>query len=109
MATDTAVQDSTKRALEALDMRFAVEILLQQKSLDEKDRIQPPSTSHSSIDSSAHVSGASDRSSLSYVEESGSTYLLFSQTVHENLLATNEESISPMCSRCRPAWCHHLR
>ncbi|XP_054815693.1 ribonuclease MRP protein subunit POP4 isoform X2 [Prosopis cineraria] len=102
MAAESATQDSRKRTLEALERRFAVakaELLTQQKR--DKKNIKEYGKQHdtasiTSTDSSSLLCGPSSTppvstSSKKDSEEGAPTYAQLSQTVHENLLATNEE------------------
>ncbi|XP_054816899.1 ribonuclease MRP protein subunit POP4-like [Prosopis cineraria] len=113
MAAESATQDSRKRTLEALERRLAVakaELLTQQKR--DKKSIKEYGKQHTasitSTDSSSLLCGPpgtpplvtsskkgnftfSGQATLQDSEEGGTTYAQLSQTVHENLLATNEE------------------
>ncbi|XP_075639205.1 ribonuclease MRP protein subunit POP4-like isoform X2 [Castanea sativa] len=94
MATETAIQDPRKHALEALKRRFAfVEAdLLQQKnkkSIKEGDGKEPHRTTSLADKTDAAVTPSFDAQHKKDPEENAPAYLQLSQAVHENLLATN--------------------
>ncbi|KAK4284998.1 hypothetical protein QN277_001752 [Acacia crassicarpa] len=101
MAAESSAQDSRKRTLEALKRRIAAEeaeVLTQQKKskTSVKGDGKLHTASYTSTDSPLLSRGPSDTPPLSTSskrgsEEDGPTYEKFSQTVHENLLATKEE------------------
>ncbi|KAF5475909.1 hypothetical protein F2P56_007666 [Juglans regia] len=111
MATDSVLQDQRKRTLEALERRFAVEHLLQQKksrkSVNEGDKKEPNRT-NSFIASSADkidatvtpsLDASSKKGSFTFSvqsaskdpEENAPAYSQLSQPVHENLLGTSSK------------------
>ncbi|KAK4581769.1 hypothetical protein RGQ29_025077 [Quercus rubra] len=92
MATETAIQDPRKHALEALKRRFAfVEAdLLQQKnkkSIKEGDGKEPHRTLADKTD--AAVTPSFDAQHKKDPEENAPAYLQLSQAVHENLVTSN--------------------
>ncbi|KAK9986620.1 hypothetical protein SO802_031571 [Lithocarpus litseifolius] len=94
MATETAIQDPRKHALEALKRRFAfVEAdLLQQKnkkSKKEGDGKEPHRTTSLADKTDAAVTPSFDAQHKKDPEENAPAYLQLSQAVHENLLASN--------------------
>ncbi|KAL0014009.1 hypothetical protein SO802_001078 [Lithocarpus litseifolius] len=94
MATETAIQDPRKHALEALKQRFAfVEVdLLQQKnkkSIKEGDGKEPRRTTSLADKIDAAVTPTFDAQHKKDPEENAPAYLQLSQAVHENLLASN--------------------
>nr|POF19447.1 hypothetical protein CFP56_14829 [Quercus suber] len=93
MATETAIQDPRKHALEALKRRFAfVEAdLLQQKNKKSKkeDGKEPHRTTSLADKTDAAVTPSFDAQHKKDPEENAPAYLQLSQAVHENLLATN--------------------
>lgn len=113
MATGTIFEDQKKRTLEALERRFAVakaELLQQQEHLSKKrfrgvDEKVSPCTNSFSVGSSTHPTDSSVTPTLNAslkkghatsqdVEANGPAYSQLSQTVHENLLATNAKITS---------------
>ncbi|KAL6336360.1 hypothetical protein AAG906_014530 [Vitis piasezkii] len=113
MATGTILEDQKKRTLEALERRFAVakaELLQQQEHLSKKrfrgvDEKVSPCTNSFSVGSSTHPTDSSVTPTLNAslkkghatsqdVEANGPAYSQLSQTVHENLLATNAKITS---------------
>ncbi|KAJ7982698.1 Ribonuclease P protein subunit p29 [Quillaja saponaria] len=119
MATNSVVQDSRKRTLEALERRFAVakaELLLHQKKskkiLIDEDGKMPPISNSSTTDAPVHskkvAKDGSDSPSLSSskrgnftfsghatlqdVEEGGLTYMQLSQSLHECLITDPKSS-----------------
>ncbi|KAK4583350.1 hypothetical protein RGQ29_026216 [Quercus rubra] len=93
MATETAIQDPRKHALEALKRRFAfVEAdLVQQKNKKSKkeDGKEPHRTTSLADKTDAAVTPSFDAQHKKDTEENAPAYLQLSQAVHENLLATN--------------------
>ncbi|XP_028765030.1 ribonuclease P protein subunit p29-like isoform X2 [Neltuma alba] len=113
MAAESSTQDSRKRTLEALERRLAVakaELLTQQKKgkTNVKGVGKQHHTASYTSDSSLLLCGSLDTTPLSTSSKKGNftfsgqatlqgneedtpAYAQFSQTVHENLLATKEE------------------
>ncbi|KAG6643006.1 ribonuclease P protein subunit p29 isoform X2 [Carya illinoinensis] len=111
MATDAVLQDQRKRTLEALERRFAVEHLLQQKkskkNVNEGDKKEPNWTNSfiaSSVDKidatvTPSLDASSKKGSFSFSvqsaskdpEENAPAYSQLSQPVHENLLGTSSK------------------
>jgi ribonuclease P protein subunit POP4 len=81
MATDTVLQDQRKRTLEALERRFAVEHLLQQKknknSLNEGDKKEHNRTSSSVIVSLADKTDAAVAPTLGASSKKGFYFFIF--------------------------------
>ncbi|KAK7861598.1 ribonuclease p protein subunit p29, partial [Quercus suber] len=99
MATETAIQDPRKHALEALKRRFAfVEAdLLQQKnkkSIKEGDRKEPHRTTSLADKTDAAVTPSFDAQHKKDPEENAPAYLQLSQAVHESLASNIVSSLA---------------
>ncbi|CAN1274867.1 Ribonuclease MRP protein subunit POP4 [Linum perenne] len=94
-----AADDGRKRAMDAIERRFAVakaEVLQQQKRSEKRPRIERSKregrASESSSSGAASMATTSvDAATRKDLEGSGLTYSEISQPVHENLLLTNTE------------------